>query len=219
MWDMAPPAQQLAVTVAITRRADPSRTAEMTAWVRAGLTLAEDFPGFLGSGWVRPESKSDEWHMLYRFADERALHRWEESSQRAWWLSSAEGFVEHTRTQRRTGIEGWFDPSGEISGKSDGADQSGAGGAGGSGVVRPSAPSTASAPPRWKQAVTIWLGFFPLSLLAAVTLGHLLADVNVMLRTLVTTLCLTPIMTYLVLPQVTKALQPWLKKSAVQQRP
>jgi uncharacterized protein len=82
--------QQRAVTVAITRRADPSRTAEMTAWVRAGLTLAEDFPGFLGSGWIRPEQKSDEWHMLYRFADEQALHRWEESSQRAWWLSSAE---------------------------------------------------------------------------------------------------------------------------------
>jgi uncharacterized protein len=184
--------QQQAVTVAITRRADPSRTAEMTAWVRAGLTLAEDFPGFLGSGWVRPEEKSDEWHMLYRFADERALHRWEESSQRAWWLSSAQGFVEHTRTERRTGIEGWFDPPRE--------------------QIAPSAPTS---PPRWKQAVTIWLGFFPLSLLAAVTLGHLLADVNVVVRTLVSTLCLTPIMTYLVLPWVTRILQPWLRKSPV----
>lgn len=192
MWDVAIKTHQ-AVTVAITRRADPSRTAEMTAWVRVGLTLAEDFPGFLGSGWVRPQEKSDEWHMLYRFADERALRRWEESSQRAWWLSSAEGFVEHTRTERRTGIEGWFDPP----------------------KSRQQPITAMKAPPRWKQAVTIWLGFFPLSLLAAVTLGHLLADVNVVLRTLATTLCLTPIMTYLVLPQVTKALQPWLKKSAV----
>ena len=191
MWDMASPVQQLAVTVAITRRADPSRTAEMTAWVRAGSTLAEDFPGFLGTGWVRPEENSDEWHMLYRFADEQALHRWEESSQRAWWLSSAQGFVEHTRTERRTGIEGWFDPPRERSERAEPA---------------------VGAPPRWKQAVTIWLGFFPLSLLAAVTLGHLLADVNVVLRTLVTTLRLTPLMTYLVLPQVTKALQPWLRK-------
>ena len=208
--------QQQAVTVAITRRADPSRTAEMTAWVRAGLTLAEDFPGFLGSGWVRPEEKSDEWHMLYRFADERALHRWEESSQRAWWLSSAEGFVEHTRTERRTGIEGWFDPSGEISRKSGG--KGGRSGASGpddvsEGEVRGvRAAAVSGPPPRWKQAVTIWLGFFPLSLLAAITLGHLLADVNVVLRTLATTLCLTPIMTYLVLPQVTRILQPWLKR-------
>jgi antibiotic biosynthesis monooxygenase (ABM) superfamily enzyme len=192
MWDMTAPAQQLAVTVAITRRADPSRTAEMTAWVRAGSTLAEDFPGFLGTGWVRPEENSDEWHMLYRFADAESLHNWEESPQRQWWLSSAQGFVKHTRTERRTGIEGWFDPPQEREVQVAG------------GAVAP--------PARWKQAVTIWLGFFPLSVLAALTLGRVTADLNVVLRTLITTLCLTPIMTYAVLPQVTKVLQPWLRR-------
>ena len=89
----------LAVTVAITRKADPSRNAEMLAWVRAGTTLAEDFPGFLGVGWVRPVLGSTEWHMLYRFADAAALHAWEESPQRQWWLSSAQGMVEHTRVE------------------------------------------------------------------------------------------------------------------------
>jgi antibiotic biosynthesis monooxygenase (ABM) superfamily enzyme len=184
----------LAVTVAITRRADPSRNAEMLAWVRAGTTLAEDFPGFLGVGWVRPVLGSTEWHMLYRFADAAALHAWEESPQRQWWLSSAQGMVEHTRVERRTGIEGWFDPPQEQE------------------VDDLAGPPAAQppAPPRWKQAVTIWLGFFPLSLLAAVTLGHLLAGQNAVVRTLVTTLCLTPLMTYLVLPRVTRALQWWL---------
>ncbi|GAA3917946.1 antibiotic biosynthesis monooxygenase [Actinoplanes auranticolor] len=184
-------APQLAVTVAITRRADPSRNAEMLAWVRAGTTLAEDFPGFLGVGWVRPVLGSTEWHMLYRFADADALHAWEESPQRQWWLSSAQGMVEHTRVERRTGIEGWFDPPQEH----EVDDLTGP----------PPGP-----PPRWKQAVTIWLGFFPLSLLAAVTLGHLLDGRNAVVRTLVTTVCLTPLMTYLVLPRVTKALQWWL---------
>ncbi|GAA0455278.1 antibiotic biosynthesis monooxygenase [Paractinoplanes deccanensis] len=183
MWDMQ------TVTVAITRRADPSRTAEMIAWVNAGTTLAEDFPGFLGTGWVRPAQASDEWHMLYRFADAESLRNWEESPQRRWWLSSAEGFVEHTRVERRTGIEGWFDPPQEQN-----------------------VQSAVKAPPRWKQAVTIWLGFFPVSLLAAVTLNHLIADLHVVLRTLVSTLCLTPIMTYLVLPRVTRMLQPWLQR-------
>jgi uncharacterized protein len=187
MWDMESPA----VTVAITRKADPARTAEMIAWVNAGTTLAEDFPGFLGTGWVRPDQGSHEWHMLYRFADEQALENWEQSPQRRWWLSSAEGFVEHTRTEKRTGIEGWFDPprAHEVS-----------------------ETATPKAPPRWKQAVTIWLGFFPVSLLAALTLNHLLVDLNVVLRTLISTLCLTPIMTYLVLPQVTRLLQPWLRR-------
>lgn len=188
MNTVSPP---LPVTVAITRRADPSRTAEMEAWVRAGATLAEDFPGFLGTGWVRPGVGSTEWHMLYRFADAEALRRWEESPQRQWWLSSAQGMVEHTRVERRTGIEGWFDPPQERE------------------VDEPPAPP---APPRWKQAVTIWLGFFPVSLLSAVTVGQWLADAHVVPRTLVMTLCLTPIMTYLVLPQITRLLRPWLHR-------
>jgi antibiotic biosynthesis monooxygenase (ABM) superfamily enzyme len=181
--------QPTAVTVAITRRADPSRNAEMLAWVRAGTTLAEDFPGFLGVGWVRPVLGSTDWHMLYRFADAEALHVWEESPQRQWWLSSAQGMVEHTRVERRTGIEGWFDPPREHT------------------VADLTVPV---APPRWKQAVTIWLGFFPVSLVATVTLGQLIAGQNALVRTLVTTLCLTPLMAYLVLPQITRMLQWWL---------
>ncbi|MEU8240319.1 antibiotic biosynthesis monooxygenase [Actinoplanes missouriensis] len=183
---------QLAVTVAITRRVDPARAAEMAAWVRAGASLAETFPGFLGTGWVRPEVGSSEWHMLYRFADAEALHDWEESEQRRWWLSSAEGFVEHTRVERRTGIEGWFDPPREL-------------------AIDEPGPAPV-APPRWKQAVTIWLGFFPVSLLSAYLLAPHLGALNTVLKTLVSTLVLTPIMTYLVLPRVTRLLQPWLKR-------
>ncbi|WP_222266970.1 hypothetical protein [Modestobacter marinus] len=54
----------------------------------------------------------------------------------------------------------------------------------------------AAAPPRWKQATTIWLAFFPLNLLATVTLGALLADLHVALRVALTTLA-PPVMTYL----------------------
>ena len=194
MWDMTS-STQLAVTVAITRRADPDRAAEMAAWVRAGASLAEDFPGFLGTGWVRPGVGSSEWHMLYRFADAESLHNWEESAQRRWWLSSAEGFVEHTRVERRTGIEGWFDPPQETEV------------AAGPGAIPPP-----PAPPRWKQAVTIWLGFFPVSLVAAYVLMPHLEPLDTALRTLISTLILTPIMTYLVLPRVTKLLQPWLRR-------
>jgi hypothetical protein len=131
------------VTVAITRRAEPGRDPEMRAWVRAGLSMAEQFGGFLGGGWVRSAPGSDEWHMLYRFDSADSLAQWESSSQRAWWLHTAQGLVEHTRTQRMTGIEGWFDPPEEHSVDID----------------------HPAAPPRWKQAITIWVVFFPLNLL------------------------------------------------------
>jgi hypothetical protein len=185
----------LPVTVSFTRRADPAHAREMTAWIRAGLTMAESFPGFLGGGWVRPRGDADEWHMLCRFADQDALAGWEASPERQWWLRSAQGLAEVTRTERRTGIEGWFDKpvAAEVSAPA-GAD----------------AP-VPSAPPRWKQAVTIWLVFFPMSLLSTVTLGALLADVPVVLRVAVSTLTLTPIMTYLLLPWMTARLQWWLQ--------
>jgi len=176
------------VTVAITRRADPDRASEIIAWMRAGTTLVEEFPGFLGAGWVRPGPGSVEWHMLYRFANAGVLRGWEESPQRRWWISSAQGIVEHGRTERRTGIEGWFDTPQE----------------------RGVAHARPVAPPRWKQAVTIWLAFFPLSLLANVVAGRFLTDIGVVLRTLIITLCLTPLMTYVVLPRITGMLEWWI---------
>jgi hypothetical protein len=182
--------QDLPVTVSFTRRADPGHTREMTAWIRAGLGMAENFPGFLGGGWVRPRGESDEWHMLCRFTDHRSLAEWEASPERQWWLRSAQGLAEVTRTERRTGIEGWFDSpvAAEVS-----------------------QPVARTAPPRWKQATTIWLVFFPLNLLATVTLGRLLDGLPVALRVAVVTLTMTPLMTYLLLPWVTARLDWWLQ--------
>jgi antibiotic biosynthesis monooxygenase (ABM) superfamily enzyme len=187
-----PETPELPVTVSFTRRADPAHTVEMTAWIRAGLTMAEGFPGFLGGGWVRPRHGADEWHMLCRFSSPAMLAAWEASSERRWWLGSAQGLAEVTRTERRSGIEGWFDAPVEAA------------------TELPAAPPPV-APPRWKQAVTIWLVFFPLNLLATVTLGALLSDVNVVLRVAVTTLTLTPLMTYLLLPWMTRRLGWWLQ--------
>ena len=74
-------------------------------------------------------------------------------------------------------------------------------------------PPQQAAPPRWKQAVVIWLTFFPLSL----ALGSLLLltglELNIVLRTFLTTLVATPIMTYALLPWMTRRFEWWLKPS------
>ena len=181
----------LPVTVSITRHVDPEHHEQMIAWVRAGSALAERFQGFLGTGWVRPSADSDEWHMLYRFDSEENLARWEASEQRDWWLGSAQGIVGESLRERRTGIEGWFDPPQE----QDVVD------------LRPKP----QAPPRWKQAVMIWFAFFPLSLGMTLLLSALLPDVTTPLRVLLSTVLMTPVMTYLVLPWLTRRLGWWLE--------
>ena len=97
------------VTVAVTRHVDPAHEDEMSAWVDSGFRLAATFGGFLGAGWIRPSQESDAWHMLYRFDSPESLAAWEASSQRTWWLGAAQGLVEHSVVEKRTGIEGWFD--------------------------------------------------------------------------------------------------------------
>lgn len=162
----------------------------MLAWVQAGTSLAERFDGFLGSGWVRPSEDSPEWHMLYRFANPDALAVWEVSPQREWWLEAAQGRIEATRVERRTGIEGWFDEP-----------------------VTVEALSTAPAPPpRWKQMVTIFLVFFPLSLASNFVVARTIADVVLPLRVLISVLVMTPLMTYLFLPWITRKMAWWLHR-------
>ena len=179
------------VTVSITRHLDPAHSAEMIAWVQAGLSLAERFDGFLGAGWIRPREDSDEWHMLYRFAGPEHLAVWEASPQRAWWLAAAQGRIPVSRVERRTGIEGWFDEphTRDVEG------------------TAPAPP----APPRWKQACVIFLVFYPLSVLVNWLASQYVADVPLALRVLLSVLVMTPVMTYLALPWITQRLQWWLR--------
>ncbi|GAB3100130.1 antibiotic biosynthesis monooxygenase [Isoptericola nanjingensis] len=181
------------VTVAVHRAVSPDRVPEVTAWVQSGVRLANRWDGFLGSGWIRASEGAADWIMLYRFADAARLEAWEESPERRRWLAAGEGLVEERRVERRTGIEGWFDPP-----------------------VRqdePTGPPLLAAPPRWKQSVAIWLGFFPVNLAFTVLVGWLVppfAELHVLLRVLVSTLVLTPIMSFWVLPWVTGRLSGWL---------
>jgi antibiotic biosynthesis monooxygenase (ABM) superfamily enzyme len=129
--------------------------------------------------------------MLYRFADAESLARWEASAQREWWLEAAQGRIEATRVEKRTGIEGWFDEPHAIEAQSLG---------------------TPPAPPRWKQAVTIFLVFFPLSLMANWVVGHTIIGWPLPWRVLATVLVMTPLMTYLLLPWVTRRMAWWLHR-------
>lgn len=179
------------VTVSIARHVDPDREAEMVSWMQSGMGLAGRFDGFLGAGWVRPEKDSETWHVLYRFDDADALSAWESSHERQWWRDAGDGLgVVDSRVERRTGIEGWFD-------EPDTRD------------IR-DVRVAPSPPPRWKQASVIFLVFYPLSLLANWLLSPRLGGLPLPLRVLVTVLLMTPVMTYLALPWITRRMEWWL---------
>jgi len=74
-------------------------------------------------------------------------------------------------------------------------------------------------PPRWKQAVAIWLAFFPVSLLFNFVLGPLLGEMALLPRVLVSTLCLTPLMVYFFIPLSTRLLATWLNNTPARALP
>jgi antibiotic biosynthesis monooxygenase (ABM) superfamily enzyme len=179
------------ITVAVTRTVSPERAREAAAWARSGQDLISSYPGYLGSGWIRPDPNSHEWHMLFRFADADSLAVWEKSTERAWWVATGRGLVEHGDYEERTGIEGWFDPPTSVQ-------------------VMSAAPPT---PPRWKQMVAIFLVFYPLSVGANYALSPVATELPIWLRALISVVALSPIMTYVALPLVTRALRPWLLRN------
>lgn len=181
----------------VARRIEPGREHDFVAWTDAGIALARTYPGFLGGGWVRSVEQADEYFVIYRFESERHLDEWQRSRVRKHWLERGAGMAVETATHRLSGIEGWFAP------QPDGAG--------------PVAAPVVKVPPRWKQAVAIWLGFFPLSLLINfLVLPHLTVlpahGWGLVARTLIATLINTPLMVFLVLPWVTARIKPWLER-------
>src|SRR5215210_7136227 len=89
-----PPTQPEPVTVTVARRVAPGMEPEFEQWYEGIISCAAKFPGFLGAGILRPNEAGREWHVVYRFADDRALNRWEASPERATWLDQAHTFAQ-----------------------------------------------------------------------------------------------------------------------------
>ena len=176
------------VTTSVSRRVAAGREQEFLRWTDAGMAMAGTFPGFLGGGWLRAASDPEQYHVVYRFADEDTLDAWTTSPARKVWVGRGTGLAQDTVTHRLTGVEGWFEPQSTLTH-----------------AVRVTPP-----PPRWKQAVTIWLGFFPISFLIALFVTPRLTALDVVTRTLVASVVTTPVMVFVVLPFLTGRLRRWL---------
>ncbi|MEQ6916823.1 antibiotic biosynthesis monooxygenase [Halomonas aquatica] len=169
------------VTLMVARRVSRGRYRDFTTWLEEGRELASDFAGYLGSGVLAPPPGEDEYQIIFRFRDADTLAVWEHSASRRAWLARGEGLFEAPQEHRATGLEGWFQDA------------------------------TGQTPPRWKQAIAIWLAFFPVSLMFQALFGVALAPLPLLPRVLISTLMLTPVMVFLFIPLSMRLLGPWLR--------
>jgi uncharacterized protein len=173
------------VTATVTRRVKPGHEAAYEQFLAGIGGAAKAFPGYLGEEVFRPAGGAGgEYRIIYRFDSPAHLRAWLDSAERAAWLQRAEPHVASPmRTQYLTGLEGWFTLP-----------------------AQPGAPP----PPADKMAVLTWVTIFPLITLAVVVPAPLIGGLPLVPRLAVTTLVTVSLMTWVVMPRVTRLLHRWL---------
>ena len=181
----ARPAADDPVTVLYSRRVKPGREADFEAWARGIVAAARQFPGHLGAS-VLDAPGSREYHILFTFADRRSLRAWLDSDERRRWLARVGELLEADRgLQQLTGLETWF--------KLPGANV-----------------PTMAPPPRWKMWLVSLIAVYPMVLAFQALVVPRMARLPLPLRALVFPLVLLTLMTFVVMPMVTRALRRWL---------
>jgi len=180
------PGQEGPVTVSISRRVLPEHDGDYEDWLRRIIAAASDFPGHLGVNVLRPSGRTDgRYVLIYRFDAWEHCEAWERSETRSALVAELDGIVqgEATEMRRVTGLEAWFD--------------------------LPEVPAAKHAP-QWKMAVVlivvVFVVIYPLQLIVLPLTGawpH-------WLRTLTIAVIQVLLMTYVLMPRVTRALRGWL---------
>lgn len=173
------------ITVTVSRQVKPGREQEFEALLAAMTQEARNFSGYLGANIIRPSSKAQpDYVLIFRFDSYTHLKRWEESPVRLEWLQRADAIADSPlQLQKTPGLEFWFTPQSR------------------------SAPPT---PPRYKMAIILTLVIFTLSLVFTPMLKVLLGNLPVLLSQFIAVVIQVVLMTYLILPFLTKLLAHWL---------
>jgi antibiotic biosynthesis monooxygenase (ABM) superfamily enzyme len=173
------------VTAVASRRVKQGREQEFEEWASGILAAANEAPGYLGSEVLRPSDNEDddEYKIVFRFDHASNLRAWEVSDERHRWLRRAEPLVHEEKVHVLTGLETWF--------------------------TLPTKPGE-PAPPRYKMVIVSWLAIFPIVTLIFSVFGQWLNLLPMLLRTLVFTAVMVTLMTYVVMPRMTRLFSFWL---------
>jgi antibiotic biosynthesis monooxygenase (ABM) superfamily enzyme len=174
------------VTAVASRQVKQGRKREFEEWVSGILAAANEFPGYLGSEVLRPsdDPEDNEYRIVFRFDHASNLHAWENSEERHHWLRQSRSLLyEEEKVHVLTGLETWF--------------------------TLPSKPGE-PAPPRHKMAIVTWLAVFPVVAIIFTLFGQWLNLLPTLVRTLVFTVVMVTLMTYVIMPRMTRVFSFWL---------
>jgi hypothetical protein len=171
------------VTVSIARKIVSGREADYEEWLKTLSAEAVEFPGHMGVNVIRPPAGSREYVTIFRFDSYENSKAWEDSAIRKEWLERLDGIVEgEAEVRQGTGLEFWFSLP-ELP------------------VARPSPH---------KMAFVLLIVVFVLVSTIRSVLSIYAAEWPMLGQVFVSVSCQVMLMTYVIMPRVTRLLQGWL---------
>lgn len=173
------------VTAVISHVVRPGREQGYEEWFHGIATDARKFPGHLGVTTLYPRDHSHpEYVVILKFDCYDNLKTWLESPVRRDWIERLQPLVEKPENiQTLTGLETWFSLPNQL---------------------------LKAPPPRYKMALVTWLGVFVTLAILSRLLAPLLTRLPLLLNQLVSTGLVVGLLTYLVMPRLTRLFRPWL---------
>lgn len=172
------------VTAVISHIVRPGREQGYEEWFRGIAADARTFKGHLGVSAIRPRDHAHpEYVVILKFDHYNNLKTWLESEVRQEWIERLQPLIEKPEAiQTLTGLETWFS--------------------------LPNQPL--KSPPRYKMALVTWLGVFVTLAVLSRLLSPILSGLPILLNQLITTGLVVLVLTYLVMPRLTKLFKKWL---------
>jgi antibiotic biosynthesis monooxygenase (ABM) superfamily enzyme len=173
------------ITVSITRTVKPGCEADFEKALHDFVQRSLSLPGQLGVHVMRPApgSGSREYDIIRKFASREALAEFRTSPEYLEWNQLAVELTEGGgRTEELNGLESWF--------------------------TLPGAPLFPL--PKWKMAIATFLGVFPVAMTLNLTLGPAIQSWNFILSSVAFNACVVALLTWVVMPIITRSLHNWL---------
>lgn len=173
------------VTVCVSVKVQHGRERDFETWVEGVGRAASQFAGHQGLNILRPAgSTSPEYVYIFRFDTYAHLKVWEDSEVRRKWVEQLAALTEGKASKQViTGLEYWF--------------------------TLPNAAITPP-PPRYKMVIVTVLAIYPLSTVLPPALGPFLSFLPALVRSLIISALLVLLMTYIVMPLLTRLFARWL---------
>ncbi|MBD2250012.1 antibiotic biosynthesis monooxygenase [Nostoc parmelioides] len=172
------------ITVVISQVVKPGCETAYEAWLKDITTVARTYTGHMGTNVIRPQlGVRTEYVIIFRFDGYENLKTWMTSRDRQYWLTQAETLVEsEPQVQQINGLEAWFSLPGQ----------------------------PLKTPPRYKTALLTWASVYVLINLLNTFITPLLRGLPPFIISLIITVTMVLLLTYVVMPRVSRLFSSWL---------